>query len=176
MLFHAYGGRITTSDLWYFKRSQDASGWKPHQFLQTPFTERAAKLSPDGQYVAYASHESGRLEVYVQPFPEGGRRSTVSSNGGTQPRWSRDGKELFYVEGATLLAVPVSTGASFSMGLAKRLFEHSGLSNTVAYPMYDVSADGRRFVVAELVGDPPEPTIQVVQNWFAEFKDRQAER
>ncbi len=59
------------------------------------------------------------------------------------------------------------------MGPAKRLFEHSSLANTVSYPIYDVSADGRRFVVAEPVGPPPEPSIQVVQNWFTEFKDRE---
>ncbi len=175
----------TPPDLWYLRRNEDGSDWEPHQFTQTPFIERSAKLAPDGRHVAYVSNESGQLEIYVQPFPEGGRRSTVSTNGGRQPRWSRDGKELFYVEGATLIAVPVSAGSRFSMGLANRLFEHSSLMNTVSYPMYDVSANGQRFVVAEPVGappppppppPPPEPSIQVVQNWFAEFKDRQAER
>jgi len=73
-------------DLWYLERSEDGSGWEPHPFLQTPFSEGAPKLSPDGRSVAYVSNESGQDEVYVQSFPEGGRKVTVSSNGGTRVR------------------------------------------------------------------------------------------
>ena len=89
----------TGSDLWYLERKEDGGGWEPRPFLQTPFSERAPRFSPDGRYVAYVSNESGQNEVYVQPFPEGGRKVTVSNNGGTKVRWSRDGNELFYVEG-----------------------------------------------------------------------------
>ena len=101
---------------------------------------------------------------------------TVSSNGGAKVRWSRDGKELFYVEGETLVAVSVSSGSSFSVGSATRLFEHPGLRPGFNYAPYDVSADGQRFILAEPVAeaaDAPEPSIRVVQNWFAEFRDRQ---
>jgi Tol biopolymer transport system component len=140
--------------------------------LQTSFSERAAKLSPDGRFVAYSSNESGQHEVYVRPFPEGGRKATVSSNGGKQPRWSRDGKELFYVEGSTLVAVSVSTDPSFSVGSVTRLFKHPRLTKSW-YPHYDVSADGRRFVIAEPVGGIPEPSIRVVENWYEEFRDRE---
>ena len=73
-------------DLWYLERNEDGSAWEPHPFLHTLFNEHAAKFSPDGRHVAYVSDESGEWEVYVQPFPQGGSRSTVSSNGGTQPR------------------------------------------------------------------------------------------
>jgi len=162
----------TPADLWYLERDEGTSDWKPHQFSQSPFHERSAKLSPDGRYVAYVSNESGQNEVYVRPFPEGGRRSTVSSKGGTQAHWSRDGKELFYVEGVTLIAVPVSTGSKFSMGPAKRLFEHSSLAKTPSYPMYDVSADGR-FVVVEAAEVTPDRSIHIVQNWYEEFRDRE---
>ena len=117
----------TIWDLWYLERNEDGSGWEPHPYLQTPFNELVPRFSPDGRYVAYVSNESGQREVYVQPFPEGGRKVAVSSNGGTKVRWSRDGKELFYVEGQTLVAVSVSSGSSFSVGLATRLFEHPGL-------------------------------------------------
>ena len=163
-------------DLWYLERNEDGSGWEPHPFLQTPFREVVPKLSPDGHYVAYVSNESGRDEVYVQPFPEGGRKVTVSSNGGTRARWSRDGKELVYVEGNTLVAVSVSTAPSFSVGSATRLFEHPGLGAGFAYTPYDVSADGQRFILAEPVeegAETPEPSIRVVQNWFAEFRGRE---
>ena len=168
----------TGGDLWYLERNEDGSAWEPHPFLCTPFNELAAKFSPDGRYVAYVSDESGEWEVYVRPFPQGGSRSTVSSNGGTQPRWSRDGKELFYVEGNTLVAVSVSSGPTFSVGSARRLFEHPGLRDRpgmFSYPSYDVSADGRQFVLPERVDlgeEAPEPSIRVVQNWFTEFKDR----
>ena len=163
----------TGADLWYLERNEDGSGWVPHPFLQTSFNERVPRFSPDGRYVAYVSNESGQREVYIQPFPEGGRKVTVSSNGGTKVRWSRDGKELFYVEGNTLVAVSVSTAPSFSVGSATRLFEHPDVRPGNGY---DVSADGQRFVLAESVGegtDAPEPSIRVVQNWYDEFRDRE---
>ena len=166
----------TEADLWYLESNEDGGGWEPHPFLQTPFSEVVPRFSPDGRYVAYVSNESGQNEVYVQPFPEGGRKVTVSSNGGTKVRWSRDGKELFYVEGETLVAVSVSRGSSFSVGSATRLFEHPGLRPGFNYALYDVSPDGQRFILAEPVGggaDAPEPSIRVVQNWFAEFRDRE---
>ena len=166
----------TRADLWYLERNEDGSGWEPHPFLQTPFSEFVPRFSPDGRYVAYVSTESGQNEVYVQPFPEGGRRVTVSSNGGTKVRWSRDGKELFYVEGETLVAVSVSSGSSFSVGPATRLFEHPDLGLGTNYAPYDVSADGQRFILTGPVGegaDAPTPSIRVVQNWYEEFRGRQ---
>ena len=169
----------TGTDPWYLDRNEDASAWEPHPFLHTPFNERAARFSPDGRYVAYVSDESGQWEVYVRPFPEGSPRSTVSNNGGSQPRWSRDGKELFYVEGSTLVAVSVSSGPTFSVGSARRLFEHPNLTDgpgTMSWPQYDVSADGRQFVLHERVDlgeEAPKPSIRVVQNWFEEFRGRE---
>ncbi len=83
---------------------------------QTPFVEWVAQFSPDGRFVAYCSNESGQYEVQVQPFPEGRGKWQVSTSGGGQPRWSKDGKELFYVEGDMLIAVAVRTTPSFSSG------------------------------------------------------------
>ncbi len=140
--------------------------------LQTPFTELAAQLSPDDRYVAYVSDESGEFDVYVRPFPKGELKWTVSTDGGKQPRWSRDGKELFYAEGSTLMTVSVSMAPTFSVRSATRLFEQPRLAGG-RYPQYDVSEDGRQFIFAERVEEVlKEPSIQVVQNWFAEFKDR----
>ena len=161
-------------DLWYLERSEDGSGWEPHAFLQTSFQEYAPTLSPDGRFVAYVSDASGQYEVYVLPFPEGGSRTTVSNNGGRQPRWSRDGKELFYVEGGTLVAVPVEASPKFLVGSVTRLFEHASLAAGLYIAQYDVSADGERFLLAEPVGaETQEPSIRIVENWFTEFKDRQ---
>ena len=109
-------------DIWYLKRKSDGEGFDEVPFLQTPFNEQNPKLSPDGNFVAYQSDESGRFEVYVRPFPEGDGKWPVSRSGGEDPRWSRDGKELFYVEGDTLVAVAVETTPGFSAGEASRLF------------------------------------------------------
>ena len=176
MAHQLHANLSATNKLLITKRISLTRWWEPHPFLRTPFRESAAKFSPDSRFVAYVSNESGRGEVYVQPFPEGGRRLTVSSNGGRQPRWRRDGKELFYLEGATLVAVSVSTSPSFSVGSATRLFKTIGTraGRWGPYPQYDVSPDGQRFILAEPVGEgaTSEPSIRVVQNWFAEFRGR----
>ena len=170
LLYHIFDPK-TGPDLWYLERKEDG-GWAPYPFLQTPFAEAMPRFSPDGRYVAYLSNESGQNEVYVRPFPEGGHKVTLSSNGGAAVRWSRNGKELFYVEGETLVAVSVSSGSSFSVGSATRLFEHPVLKSFS--PPYDVSADGQRFILAESVGaDVPDPSIRVVMNWYKEFRDRE---
>ena len=163
-------------DLWYLKRKEDGSGFEPASFLQTPFNETAPQLSPDGRFVAYCSDESGQYEVYVQPFPEGGGNWQVSTNGGCQPRWRHDGKELFYVEGDMLIAVVVKSTPRFSSGSATSLFRDPGLGQASANQIqYDVVADGQRFV---LVGTPDseedkKPSIHVVMNWHDEFRRRE---
>ena len=170
-LLYGGGEDAQAMDIRYLERT-DQGGWEPHVFLATPFSERSAKLSPDGRFVAYSSDESGQYEVYVQPFPEGGRRITVSSNGGTQPLWSRNGRELFYFEESTLIAVSVKTKPTFSAASATRLFEHPRLARSF-YPQYDVSADGERFVIAEPTGETGQGSrIHVVQNWLSGFQGR----
>ena len=159
----------TGPDLWYLPRKDEGSS-ELVPFLQTPFAERAGKLSPDGRYIAYISDESGRHEVYVEEFPGRGGKSQVSDAGGVQPRWSRDGKELFYVEDGSLIAVSVTTKPNFSTGARRKLFESAGLRITPSHlPNYDVSADGRRFVIPERVETDTPTVIRVVRNWFAEF-------
>ena len=95
-------------------------------FLHGEFDENTGDFSPDGRWVAYESNESGRYEIYVQPFPGPGGKWQVSTNGGTAPVWRRDGKELFYVApDRKLMAVPVKTGAVFEPETAAPLFESS---------------------------------------------------
>ncbi|MCP5115250.1 MAG: hypothetical protein GY953_30835 [bacterium] len=171
-LFYEVEEPETGWDLWYLERFEESGAWEPHPFLQTSFNELAAKLSPDSRYVAYVSEESGRREVYVRSFAGGDRKFTVSSDGGVQPRWSRNGQKLFYVEGSTLVAVSVSGSPPFALGPATRLFEHSKLRAESVQPNYDLSADGERVLLAEPVGEAAEPSVRVVQNWFAEFRDR----
>ena len=96
----------------------------------------------------------------------------VSINGGTTPRWRRDGKEMFYVVGETLMAVRVAADPNFSVGEPERLFDQQGISRTSGQ-QYDVSADGQRFVVVETVGaENQKTTICLVQNWDQEFVER----
>ena len=176
-LLYTVADRGNGADLWYLKRKEDGSGFESVAFLQTPFNESEPQISPDGRFVAYCSDESGQYEVHVQPFPEGRGKEQVSTNGGCQPRWSKDGKELFYVEGDMLIAVAVRTTPSFSSGSATSLFKDPHLvANANADQIwYDVSADGQRFVLVGTVETEEDkaPSIHVVQNWFAEFRDRQ---
>jgi Tol biopolymer transport system component len=157
-------------DVHYLKRSAGGK-WESHAFLQTEFNEKVAKFSPNGRFVAYLSDESGRDEVYVRQFPCGGRTWPVSAGGAAQIRWSRNGRELFYAQMGTLIATSVRTEPEFAMGPATRLFSH-GAFNEFWDPNYDVSADGERILLPESVKAPEERAIHVVQNWFAEFKDR----
>ena len=112
----------------------------------------------------------------MRPFPEGGRVTAVSAGGGCQPQWGKKGKELFFVEGVTLMSVPVSTSGAFSAGLPKPLFDNAGLLVGIGLRAeYDVSDDWQRFLLVETVGDEAgkPPSIRVVDNWFSEFKGRQ---
>jgi serine/threonine-protein kinase len=142
--------------------------------LQTTFRERSPALSPDGRWMAYESNESGRDEIYVRPFPDVDRgRWQLSSGGGIQPVWSRDGRELFYRSGAALMAVPVQTGASFAAGNARLLFEGRYLA--VGGRNYDVSPDGKRFLMIKPVPasgaqDGPAARFIIVDNWTEELK------
>ncbi|MCP5110052.1 MAG: hypothetical protein GY953_04380 [bacterium] len=123
--------------------------------------------------MAYFSDESGRNEVYVRPFPTGESRWQVSTDGGRQPRWSRDGKELFYVEGNALVVARVTTRPWFSVVTATRLFESRGFGDAGSH-YYDVSADGQRILVPEPIhAEGREPVIQVVENWYEEFRERE---
>ena len=97
LLYDRHQPGATLADIWYLKRKPDGSGFDPFVFLETPFQERAGKFSPDGRYVVYASNETGQYEVYVRSFPSGEGKWQVSVNGGSQPRWSRDGKEIWFL-------------------------------------------------------------------------------
>ena len=160
----------TDRDIWYLKREEGSVDYERVPFLQTQFHEGAPKLSPDSRFIAYYSDESGRGEIYVREFPGGGAKVLISRNGGTQPRWSRDGKELLYVEGDALIAIPVSTEPAFSAGSPKRLFRHAGLAWQFMSQQYDVSADGARFLVIEELEPETPGVIRVVQNWYAGFR------
>ena len=121
----------TSWDIGYLEKSRN--DYQIQWFLEGPFAELEAQFSPDGRYVAYCSDESGRFEVYVRQFPNGQGRWQASRNGGAGPRWRRDGKELFFVEGESLKAVRVTTEPEFLLGPEEVLFEHASLRSPYAY-------------------------------------------
>jgi Tol biopolymer transport system component len=154
---------------------------QPFRFLATEFAEGQGQFSPDGRRVAYVSTESGNQEVYVQPFNETGgadgktieSKLRISPNGGNQPRWRRDGKELFYIAGDnTLMAVPVNTaGATFEAGAPKPLFKTRLPWSAPGWGIeYGVTADGQRFLMNAQVGEAKETPVSVILNWTAGLK------
>jgi Tol biopolymer transport system component len=154
------------TDLWLLPLSGDR---KPEVYLQSEFYENEAQFSPDGRWVAYASNETGRYEVYVQPFPASGAKWQVSTSGGRQPLWRRDGRELFFVaDDRRFSAVNVLAGSTFEVGTAAQLFSmQANLMNQ--RNSYHPTADGQRFLVNMLLDTDASP-ITVVVNWHEELK------
>jgi len=153
--------------------------------VQTTFTEYNPELSHDGRWLAYESNESGQFEVYVQPFPNvGAGRWQVSTGGGRQPLWARNGRELFYASLGSpgrIMAVPIEPGLTFSAGNPKMIFDGVFVgtpgalgSINLSGRTYDVSADGQRFLMIKVKGSTPTDTapaqIVVVLHWDAELK------
>jgi serine/threonine protein kinase len=142
---------------------------KPIPLVKTPFEERTGQFSPDGRWIAYQSNESGRFEIYVQPFPGPGGKWPVSTAGGTDPRWRADGGELFFVApDATLMAVRVhASGATFDAEAPTALFHTrmvaGGLANL--FEQYTVSRDGRFLVNVPADGTTTVAPITCVINW-----------
>jgi hypothetical protein len=144
----------------------------PHtakMFVDTPYVEDQTQVSNDRKLIAYNSDESGRWEVYVATFPGFTQKRQVSLAGGMQPRWRRDGKELFYLAAdGTMMAAEITGEAPPMSGMPRPLFQ-TRLSPSPNVPQYDVTADGSRFLVIEPAGTGGEP-ITFVLNWPAALK------
>jgi serine/threonine-protein kinase len=142
------------------------------------YEETSIALSPDGRWLAYASNESGRYEVYVRPFPEvDAGRWQVSRDGGNEPLWAHSGDELFYRSGnGDLMAVAVQPGSGFRAGEPRALFPAGGYMSSASNTEYDITSDDRRFVFKRLVGagdgGPQTLTAVLVQNWLSELSAR----
>jgi serine/threonine protein kinase/WD40 repeat protein len=139
-------------------------------YLRTPFMLQGTQFSPNGQFVAYCSEESGERQVYVRSFQDGRAKWQISLGGGQQPRWSRDGKEIFYVQRQTLFSVRVKSESTFSVGQPAELFSDPGLEWPFPQPTFDVSLDGQKFVTIETIGKISRPRIRVALNWFEGFR------
>jgi Tol biopolymer transport system component len=156
--------------IWILPLSGDR---KARQLLESKFNESMPAFSPDGRWLAYVSDESGRPEVYVQPFPGPGAKYLISNGGGTEPVWARNGRELFYRSDDRMMAVSVSAQLSFTGASPKLLFA-GAFVRTPGYSNYDVSPDGQHFLMLkESEQAQAAPTqINVVLNWFEELKRR----
>jgi Tol biopolymer transport system component/predicted Ser/Thr protein kinase len=161
----------TLRDIWVLRLSDH----KAEPFLRTPFTEGAPSFSPDGRWLAYVSDESGRPEIYAQPYPGPGGKWQISAEGGLEPSWNQNGRELFYRSGNKMMAVEVVTEPTFSAGKPKMLFEGQYVASQ--FPLtgiaYDVSSDGQRFLMVKETEPASEANqINVVLNWFEDLKRR----
>ena len=157
-------GDAPNRDIFYVLRGAAA---EPHPFATTQFDERSPAISPDSRWIAYVSNESGRDEVYARPFPQGDGRWQVSAAGGVEPRWSPNGRELFYRNGDTLIAAQVRTQPSFAAVQRVALFSGRYEGN-VSHASYDVHPDGQRFIFVQ-TGEGSEDLI-LVQNFLGTGK------
>jgi eukaryotic-like serine/threonine-protein kinase len=156
-------------DLWYVNVADN----RATEFLKAASTLRMGRFSPDGKWVAYASNESGKWEIYVTSFPEVHGKWQVSNAGGTQPRWRGDGKELFYLSpDDKLMSVSVKTGANFDAGMPTALFQASPREFAAATSeqfFYDVTRDGQKFLINTQLKSARTP-VSVILNWSANLK------
>ena len=142
-------------------------------FLETQFREGAPAFSPDGKWIAYVSDESGRFEIYVRPFPGPGEKWPISLEGGNEPVWPRNGRELFYRAGDTMMAVDVQTTPTFSAGKPRKLFEGAYERSLALWANYDASPDGQRLLMVRQENASARAThINVVLNWLEELRQK----
>jgi Tol biopolymer transport system component len=155
-------GEETGFDLWALPMAGER---KPVPLRKTKFGELNASVSPDGRFLAYQSNESGRVEIYVQEFPEARSKWQVSPNGGRDPFWSADGRELFYrAPDARVMTVPIEKDAAFTAGTPRPLFQ-ARFASVTARGLYRPTADGQRFLVLTPLGGEALQPATVVLNW-----------
>lgn len=153
---------LTRGDIWLLPLSGER---KPQALFQTKSNERAGRVSPDRNWLAYQSDESGSNEIYVTQFPQPARSWRISTSGGVNPHWRGDGKELFFVSGNKLMAVSIGdvSGGEFQAGTPQPLFEIEGIN-------YAPGRDGQRFLTGVVTEKAPTPPINVVLNWTGDLK------
>jgi Tol biopolymer transport system component len=164
-------GNIGAQDVWVIPLSEPD---KAAPLVQSQFQERGGQFSPDGRWIAYQSLQTSRNEIYVTPFPGGGARWQVSAAGGTQPRWSADGRELYFVSPMDDLMVATLDGSATRLEVkeVKSLFRVNLYRGPrVGLHSYDVSPDGKRFLIND-AGEVGVPRVALVTNWTAELAKR----
>ena len=169
-----FGRRNVTGAVGIYAISLDGSA-KTQSFLQSTFNQSQAQFSPDGHWVAYQSNESGRDEIYVQPYPKPGGKWLISANGGSYPLWAHSGREIFYRSDDKMMVAPVETQPTFKAGTPRMLFRNGdyliggflglGLGN------YDVASDGQHFLmIKEKEAPASSKELSIVLHWTDELK------
>ena len=162
-------------DIWTV-RLDDRSPRQPELFLRTPFDEDLPLFSPDGRWLAYRSNESGRMEVYVAQFPGAAVKRQISIDGGDQPLWAPDGKQLFYANGNRIMSVDLNSESGLHPTKPRMLFERTFSSSSADSGIWGhtwaVFPDGKRFLFVENPVQPEVRELRVVLNWFEELKAR----
>ena len=160
----------TGRDLWALPIESQGVG-TPFPLVQTRFAEDQGQFSPDGRWIAYRTNESGQNEIYVQAFPGPGSKARISTEGGSQPRWRRDGKELFFVAPDNrLMAVPIalpSNGQALNVGAPVALFATRLTLMGSPKHQYAVAPDGQQFLMVVSADETIASPITIVQNWLA---------
>ena len=144
-------------------------GGDPTPFLVTPFDEHSPRLSPDGKWLAYVSNESGSSDVYVQPFPGPGPKWLVSTDGGSDPVWARNSRELFYRRGRQMMVVSVALREEFSSGRPQRLFDLP-FDARDDQANYDASPDSTWFLTSGSDRGAPPAELHIVLDWFDQLR------
>jgi Tol biopolymer transport system component len=168
LLFNERSAGRTGADLWTLATDGTVAPF----LVDQPASKVGGQFSPDGRAVAYLSDDTGRDEIYIRPFGWKGDAVQVSTDGGTAPRWSPDGKELFFRRGDGFMAATVTISADkIAIGDSRKLFDaRAAVGRSTFQPAYSVSPDGRRFLV-HLLDPKALPTqINVVLNWFEELR------
>jgi len=136
--------------------------------LKTPSYEGSGRLSPDGRWIAYSSNDSGRMEVFIAPFPQVDRKTQVSTEGGTQPVWNPNGQEIFYRNSTKMMSVTVATTPDLRLSAPHLLFDLPyAFGAGITIPDYDVSPDGQRFVMVK--DESGSGRLNLVINWSEEL-------
>ncbi len=170
LLVYAAAGSKTSYDLWTLPLDGDRT---PRPLLQSSFIETQGQLSPDGRWIAYTTDETGTREVWVQSVPPSGARWQISTDSGSEPRWRRDGGELYYIAGnGILMAVSIKTTlTTFAPAAPQPLFQTRRPFSSPLHTNYSPAADGQRFLINTVAGDVPPPTpITVFLNWSEGLK------
>lgn len=155
------------------RTSVEGAAEGPQAFLETRFDEFSPRFSPNGRWIAYVSNESGRREIYVQPFPGPGGKWKISVDGGEGPVWHRQGTELFYRNGPRMMAVDIQLEPEPVIGRARLLFKGDFSVGRLPWATdYDVSPDGKRFLMVVRDTAPEVREIRIVQNWFRDVEAR----
>jgi eukaryotic-like serine/threonine-protein kinase len=164
------GGTEKENEIWLLRLSDR----KTQSYLQPQFPVGQPRFSPNGHWLAYTSNESDRFEIYVQPYPGPGGRWQISTEGGREPVWNPNGRELFYRNGNKMMAVDIATQPGFAASKPRMLFEGRYEPAPIPVANYDVSSDGQRFLMVKPAEQEQAPKMQinVVLNWFEELKRR----